>query len=388
MLEAMGGRGSRPRRAPGRLRVPALACRPAITYDVSVRSPVPQPPRRLPALANTAGVWRRSWIAVARAEEIPDNTPVQVLLGGDAWVLTRMDGVLTAFDDHCPHQRSPLSAGSVTRADDGSPRLCCAFHGWRFDATGRCDLMPDLDRGGHAHHGPRGGGHRQHRWHGRHAGHGRGADRDGHVPGTSLLAAYGVVERYGLVWLAVDEPLAHLPEFPEWQDATAGRAACQSVTVHASAGQVIDRLLGAGADEVAADGWRVTGVFHGEDRDGGAVAPRRAVKTAGPHATAHLRLERAHATIAILVTCQPEDWGTTRVHKLITHSGLASGTAAMEEFTQDESRALAADLSAAERLAAVALPLDPGDAAAGARAGQLNIAWRALMARAAGLPPS
>jgi vanillate O-demethylase monooxygenase subunit len=291
--------------------------------------------------------------------------------------------VLTAFDDHCPHQRSPLSAGSVTRADDGSPRLSCAFHGWRFDAAGQCDLMPglDLDRSGHASHGARGGGHRHHRWHARHAGQGRGAQR-----GTSLLAAHGVVERYGLVWLAADEPLAPLPEFPEWDDDTAGRAACQSLTVRASAGQVIDGFLGSGAGQVATDGWRVTGVCSPANGDAAAIG--RAVKTAGPHATAHLRLELPHATIGILVTCQPEDWTSTRVHKLVTHSGLASGSAAMEKFTRDESQVLADSLSVADSVAAAALAANAGGEAPGAQAGPLSAAWRRLMARAASLPPS
>ena len=66
-------------------------------------------------LANTTPVWKRSWVAVAGAGEVPDNAPVQVLVAGDAWVLTRMDGTLTAFEDRCPHQRSPLSDGAVTR---------------------------------------------------------------------------------------------------------------------------------------------------------------------------------------------------------------------------------------------------------------------------------
>jgi phenylpropionate dioxygenase-like ring-hydroxylating dioxygenase large terminal subunit len=369
---------------------------------------VPQPPRRLPGPAgtgaagtgpagtgaagtgpantgpaNTAEVWRRSWIAVAHAGEIPDNTPVQVLLGGDAWVLTRMDGVLTAFDDHCPHRQSPLSAGSVTRAGDGSARLLCAFHGWRFDATGQCDLMPEADGGGHAH----GGGHHHHRWHARRAGHGRDADRGPRGPGAGLHAAHGVVERYGLVWLAAEEPLAPLPEFPEWDGGTAGRAACRSVTVHASAGQVIDGFLDEAAGEVATGEWRVTGAWRPRGRDGDPAALRRVTATAGVHATAHLRLELPHATIGILVTCQPEDWGTTRVHKLVTHSALAPGTAAMERFTRDEDLRLADRLKAVAVRASAVLPARPDGAAPGARASQLSIAWRRLMARAAGLPP-
>jgi phenylpropionate dioxygenase-like ring-hydroxylating dioxygenase large terminal subunit len=385
MHEASPGPGSGPRNGAGAVRAPLLARGHPVTYDVSVRSPVPQPPGGLPALANTSRVWRRSWIAVARAAEVPDNTPVQVLLGGDAWVLTRMDGVLTAFDDHCPHQQSPLSAGSVTRAEDGSPRLSCAFHGWRFDPAGQCDLMPDAGRDGHAHHGAR-GGHRHHRWHARHAGHGHEAERAGPGLAARLRAAHGVVERYGLVWLAAEEPLAPLPEFPEWEDDAAGRAACPSVTVPAGAGQVIDGFLGAEAGEVAVQQWRVTGSWQAENRDGGRAAIGRAVKTAGPHATAHLRLELPHATIGILVTCQPEDWGTTRVHKLISHSGLASGSAAMEQFTRHESQLLAGTLAAPGGLAAMALPLDPQAVAPRPHPGPLNIEWRRLMARAAALP--
>ena len=140
---------------------------------------MPRPPGRLPPLENTAPVWNRAWIAVAHAAEIPDNTPAQVLVAGEPWVVARMDGVLAAFEDRCPHRFSPLSAGAVTRAEDGSPRLTCAVHGWRFDATGQCDLMPGDGRPGRlgdarlGHHG-----HGHHGWHGRHDKPGRG-DKEG-----------------------------------------------------------------------------------------------------------------------------------------------------------------------------------------------------------------
>jgi phenylpropionate dioxygenase-like ring-hydroxylating dioxygenase large terminal subunit len=359
-----------------------------IIYDVSVRSPVPQPSRGLPPLANTTPVWRRSWIAIAHAEEVPDNTPVQVLAGGDAWVVTRMDGTLTAFDDCCPHRQAPLSAGAVTRAGDGSPRLTCAVHGWRFDAAGQCDLMPGIDdatAGRHGHRGGHGAGHRHHGWHARHGGRAGQGDLGSRDLPAMLRPAYGITERYGLVWLAADEPLAPLPPFPEWDDDTVARATCQSLTIRASAGQVIEGFLDAQGDEVTTDGWQVTGVSRAASQAGDTVPAqdtvpaRRATKTAGPNATAHLRLELPRATIGILVTCQPEDWGTTRVYKLITHSGLAGDAAAMEKFTRDENQILAGNLAALDRFASPLLPLDPP---AGGEAGRLNIAWRRLMARA------
>ena len=38
-----------------------------------------------------------------------------------------------------------------------------------------------------------------------------------HLPKRAdLTPAWGVTEAYGFVWLAPEEPLAPLPEFPEW----------------------------------------------------------------------------------------------------------------------------------------------------------------------------
>jgi nitrite reductase/ring-hydroxylating ferredoxin subunit len=349
---------------------------------------VPQPPGRLPSLGNTTPVWNRAWIAVAHAAEIPDNTPVQVLVAGEAWVVTRMDGVLAAFEDRCPHRHSPLSAGSVTRAEDGSPRLTCAVHGWRFDATGQCDLMPGDGRPGRlgelrlGHHG-----HGHHGWHGRHDKQGRSDKEDRAPENVMLRPAYGITERYGLVWLAVDEPLAPLPEFGEWADDAMDRVHCRPLRVQASAGQVIDSFLDT-AGPVTADGWQVTGVMETLYAEGSGQAPgrHRSVRTAGPSATAHLRSELPDATIGILITAQPEDRGTTRVFKLVTRDDLGGDPALVEKFAADEDQVLAENLAVLERYAAALIPLDEEGAGPGpvsqSPGSQLNLAWRRLMARA------
>jgi vanillate O-demethylase monooxygenase subunit len=317
---------------------------------------------------------------VAHAAEIPDNTPVQVLVAGEAWVVTRIDGVLTAFEDRCPHRHSPLSAGSVTRAEDGSPRLTCAVHGWRFDATGQCDLMPGDGRG-HAHHGH---GHRGR--HGRHDKQERG-DKEERLPESVMLRpAYGITERYGLVWLAVDEPLAPLPEFPEWADDAMDRTHCRPVRVQASAGQVIDSFLDT-AGVVTADDWRVTAVIETPYKVSGQEPGRyRSVMTAGPGATVHQRLELPQATIGILITAQPEDLGTTRVFKLVTRDDLGGDLALVEKFAAAEDQVLAESLALREGYASVLLPLDEEAAGLGpfneSPGSQLNLAWRRLMARA------
>lgn len=342
---------------------------------MNVRSRGTPPVTRPGPLANTAPAWKRSWVAVARAEEVPGNTPVQVLVAGDAWVLTRMDGMLTAFEDRCPHQRSPLSAGAVTRAADGTPRLSCAYHGWRFDGTGRCDLIPG--RAKWARIGKR----------------------------AMLRPAYGVTERYGLIWLAAREPLTPLPEFPEWAGDAKDRARSRAVRTQASAGQVVEGFLDAahfpfvraasgeaadagpdadplGAGRVATDGWRVTGVFTTPYRDGAEARAHRVIKTAGPHATAHARLERPAVTIGILLACQPEDWGSTRVFAVISPAAVAAEAARAEQFVRQQDLLLLADLAILRRRAAAPLPLEDRGAEAGARADRLGVAWRRLMARA------
>jgi phenylpropionate dioxygenase-like ring-hydroxylating dioxygenase large terminal subunit len=51
------------------------------------------------------------------------------------------DGAVTALHDRCPHRNVPLSMGRVR---DG--QLECAYHGWRFDASGACVAVPGLMR--------------------------------------------------------------------------------------------------------------------------------------------------------------------------------------------------------------------------------------------------
>jgi hypothetical protein len=101
----------------------------------------------------------------------------------------------------------------------------------------------------------------------------------------------------------------------------------------------------------------------------------------------HQRLELPHATAGMLITAQPEEWGVTRVFKLITRDDLGGDPALLEKFAADEDRVLAQDLALAGRYAAAPLPLDE-EAPGPGPVSQLNLAWRRLMARAARAPHS
>jgi phenylpropionate dioxygenase-like ring-hydroxylating dioxygenase large terminal subunit len=321
-------------------------------------------------LGNMSSVWRRGWHPVAHAEEVAANVPVQVIVAGEAWVIVRLDGRLVAFEDRCPHRLAPLSAGHVTAAGDGTGRLTCAYHGWRFDAAGRCDLIPSLGR------------------------HGNISKR------ARLGAAHGVTEAYGLIWLAPDEPLAPLPEFPEWGAPGMTNARSRTLRTTVGAGQLVDNFLDAAhfpfvhaasfgvsddkpleAGEVTAASWRLTGVFDTPYRDGGTVVTHRVTKTAGPNGSAHVRLDLPHATIALLLGCLPEDGNTTRVFKLITRSDIDGDAGKLETFIKEEDQILAEDLAILERYASALLPLDPRTEVH-TRADRLSVAWRRLMADA------
>jgi vanillate O-demethylase monooxygenase subunit len=125
---------------------------------------------------------RRAWHAVARGVDL-DGAPRGVRLCGEDLVVWRNEaGAVSAAHDRCPHRESPLSIGRLV---DGV--LECAYHGWSFAGDGHCVLVPSA---------------------------GPGVP----VPPRAHLACVSAQERYGLVWIALDEPALPLPEVPEDTD--------------------------------------------------------------------------------------------------------------------------------------------------------------------------
>ncbi len=124
---------------------------------------------------------RRSWHAVARSVEVSPG-PRRVRLLGEDLVLYRTEGIVVAAADVCPHRQAPLSAG---RMSDGC--LVCPYHGWQFAGGGQCVRVPSA-----AEHVP--------------------------PPPRAHLHALPCVERYGLVWVALDQPDDAVPVIPEDDD--------------------------------------------------------------------------------------------------------------------------------------------------------------------------
>ncbi|MCB0997279.1 MAG: aromatic ring-hydroxylating dioxygenase subunit alpha [Acidimicrobiales bacterium] len=125
---------------------------------------------------------RRYWHPVARSAAITGAVGVQIC--GEQLVLWRdPDGVVVAAPDRCPHREAPLSCGVVTL--DGE--IECPYHGWRFGSGGRCVAVPSSDPGVP-------------------------------VPPKAHLPTVACAERYGLVWVCLDEPIADIPRIPQDDD--------------------------------------------------------------------------------------------------------------------------------------------------------------------------
>lgn len=128
-------------------------------------------------------VLARCWYPVALSTEVTDAAPVPARLLDQELVLYRTASGLTAAADLCVHRGAPLSLGGMR---DGT--IACAYHGYRYDGSGRCTLIP-------AHPGAP-------------------------IPGKLALRVFPVIERYGLIWVNLD-PAAKpdaLPGFPESTD--------------------------------------------------------------------------------------------------------------------------------------------------------------------------
>ena len=81
---------------------------------------------------------RNYWQPVALVDELQGPRPVKaVRVLGENLVLFRHQNHYGLLERHCPHRGADLAYG---RLEDGGLR--CSFHGWLFDAGGKCLATP------------------------------------------------------------------------------------------------------------------------------------------------------------------------------------------------------------------------------------------------------
>jgi len=139
-----------------------------------------EPTLRPPATKGRASVARvsRAWYVACRSDQLAAAPLSRVVLGVPIALYRDRSGAAAALLDRCPHRNARLSGGEV----DAEGWLACPYHGWRFDRTGACRLVPGL------------------------------VD-DGDQPGARRgVPSFPVVEQDGFVWVWADAETAPVGE--------------------------------------------------------------------------------------------------------------------------------------------------------------------------------
>jgi phenylpropionate dioxygenase-like ring-hydroxylating dioxygenase large terminal subunit len=149
------------------------------------------------------------WHVVGRASEFRAGDVKAARLLGTDLVLWHDGRLIHAWLDQCRHRGAKLSLGRVR-----DNVLVCAYHGWCYDGSGACTLVP------------------------------------AHPELTSALGARAHVfearVRYGLVWVCLGVPAADVPAFPEWDDAGYHKVQAGPYRFRAYATRVLEDFLDAG----------------------------------------------------------------------------------------------------------------------------------------------
>ncbi|MFN2216830.1 MAG: Rieske 2Fe-2S domain-containing protein [Anaerolineales bacterium] len=125
---------------------------------------------------------RNQWYVVLESNEV-DSRPIGVRRLGEKMVFWRDDsGKVFAAVDRCPHRGAALSGGEVINNN-----LQCPFHGFEFDGSGKCRLIP-------------------------------ANGRNGVVPNAVHLKSYPTFESFGLIWIWWGTPPSKELPPPEFFD--------------------------------------------------------------------------------------------------------------------------------------------------------------------------
>ena len=204
------------------------------------------------------GALRRYWHPVATSDGVGDN-PVHVDLLDVGIVLYRDPQGVVALEDLCIHRGTPLSLGRVTP----SGTIQCGYHGWQFNAQGVCTHIPSKGSGGS-------------------------------IPRKARVTSFRTVERYGLVWCALEEPQVPLPSWPygEWDKPEYRNIMLDAHHWNSSAGRVVDNFLDIShlafvhGGVLATDDEAVMPALHIKHTDDGLYFNRREREAQTPHSQA------------------------------------------------------------------------------------------------------
>jgi phenylpropionate dioxygenase-like ring-hydroxylating dioxygenase large terminal subunit len=151
-------------------------------------------------------VLTQEWFVVARSADVPPSQPVPARLLGQDLVLWRAQDGVHAWHDLCIHRGARLSLGAVV-----SNCLVCPYHGWQYDAGGRCVRIP-----AHPALPP---------------------------PLKARATTFRAVELHGFIWASVGDPPHPPPTLPESDDASFRKLIAGPYPFHAQGPRIIENFL-------------------------------------------------------------------------------------------------------------------------------------------------
>jgi vanillate O-demethylase monooxygenase subunit len=135
------------------------------------------------AIDNYRSAMAPFWHPVMRSSDLGEGPEPVVLLDTEL-VIARLDGQAVALANVCRHLGAAMDLGDVV----AGRWLRCRYHGWSYDAAGRCVDIP-LRRDG------------------------------GTIPAQAKVRKYHCLEQHGLIWVCLaEEPQQGLPPYPEADD--------------------------------------------------------------------------------------------------------------------------------------------------------------------------
>lgn len=154
-------------------------------------------------------VLRSDWIVACKAEDVGEK-PLQVVVMGERVVLFRNEEGIHAFKDLCIHRGAALSLGCVKNGN-----LVCPYHGWEFNSTGECTKIPQLPEGRS-------------------------------IPSKAKAAKYGCIEKYGFIWVNLENSDAKLLTYKEFEDESYHSVLWGPQEVEANPPRIVENFLDVG----------------------------------------------------------------------------------------------------------------------------------------------
>jgi vanillate O-demethylase monooxygenase subunit len=151
---------------------------------------------------------KNTWYVAAWDHEVTSKQPLARTIAGVPLALWRnTEGRAVALADACWHRLAPLSKGKIL-----GDELQCPYHGLRYNAAGRCTVMPAQET----------------------------------INPSAVVPSYPVVERYRYVWVWVGDPdLADPTAVPDMHQMDDPAWAGDGETIHADCNYqlILDNLM-------------------------------------------------------------------------------------------------------------------------------------------------